>query len=260
MTKTPPPNHQWVETQDGSHTLFSEHFQEACHSTTGAREETQLHYIRGCQVIEKIQTLSKLNILEVGFGLGIGFLETYQTLSSFQKPWHFLSLELDRELLKWFAHEHKEHPFLSRLQWREMDGVSMLEASDDFVHLTVLCGDARVTFKEYAKKTSFTCDAIYQDAFSPKRNPVLWTTEWFEVLRRHASGNATLSTYSASTSIRKSLLAAGWSLHKGERFGPKRTSTRAYPHGESDPEILEHLARSPVAALTDESIKSMLKV
>ncbi len=260
MTKatTTPPNHQWVETSDGSRTLFSEAFQEACHSTSGAREETQLHYIKGCCIEDKLSA-GNLSILEVGFGLGIGFVETYETLKSHQKKWSFLSLELDRDLLEWFRLENLEHPFLKHLTWTPCGSFSLLEADNELVSLRILCGDARTTLAEYAKLSGVNWNAIYQDAFSPKRNPILWTQEWFELLKNHSRPDVTLSTYSASTSIRKSLVAAGWVLHKGEKFGPKRTSTRATLQGTSDPDILLHLERSPVLALTDESIKSMLK-
>lgn len=262
MTKVPttPPNHQWVETSDGSRTLFSEAFQEACHSTSGAREETQLHYVKGCQIQTKLQEHQRLSILEVGFGLGIGFLETFETLKNQKQPWSFLSLELDRDLLEWFRLENLEHPFLRHLKWTPCGSFSLLEATSELVSLRILCGDARQTLSEYAKLNNIKWNAVYQDAFSPKRNPVLWTKEWFDLLKTYSHPEVTLSTYSASTSIRKSLLAAGWVLHKGEKFGPKRTSTRATLSGTSDPDILLHLERSPVSALTDESIKSILKV
>jgi tRNA U34 5-methylaminomethyl-2-thiouridine-forming methyltransferase MnmC len=73
---SPPEGHRFVETEDGSWTLFSEAFQEACHSTTGARAETLLHYIQGCRILEKAKIHSPLVVLEIGFGLGIGLLTT----------------------------------------------------------------------------------------------------------------------------------------------------------------------------------------
>ena len=38
---------------------------------------------------------------------------------------------------------------------------------------------------------------------------------------------------------------------KGEKFGPKRSSTRAVLNQTTDTEILDHLGRSPVSALSD---------
>lgn len=243
-----PPNHHWVPTEDGSQTLFSEAFQEACHSTSGAREETLLHYVKGCQIERQLQKQNKLSILEVGFGLGIGFLTTYDVLKNESKPWSFLSLEIDHQLLEWFRLENLTHPFLKNLQW---DG-NLLKAKNDLIELTIICGDARIELPKYLQKNPTAWDAIYQDAFSPKKNPTLWSTQWFELLKTYSASTVILSTYSASTSIRKSLINAGWSLQKGEKFGPKKTSTRASLSGTSDPEILHHLERSPAQALMDD--------
>lgn len=253
-----PPNHQWVETADGSSTLFSEAFQEACHSTSGARAETLLHYIQGCQIEEKIKAREQLSILEVGFGLGLGFLTTFSVLEAQEKSWSFISLEIDEQLLEWFRLENLEHQFLKNLKWTELGQVKVLECKNDRIHLTILAGDARKSLPEFIKTSHSKWDAIYQDAFSPKRNPILWTTEWFRLLKNHSTPEVLLSTYSASSSIRKSLLEAGWILQKGEKFGPKRTSTRASLIGISDPDILLHLVRSPTPALRDDNIDSFL--
>lgn len=242
-----PPKHQWVPTEDGSRTLFSEAFQEACHSTSGAREETLLHYIKGCQVEAKFESQDSVSILEVGFGLGIGFLTTFELLKDLNKPWKFLSLEIDRELLEWFRQENLTHPFLKGLYWEG----NLLKAKNHQIELTIICGDARVELPAYLQTNPEKWDCIYQDAFSPKKNPTLWSIQWFELLKKFSAQTVNLSTYSASTSIRKSLLNAGWTLQKGEKFGPKKTSTRASLNGVSDPEILLHLERSPAVAITD---------
>lgn len=242
-----PPNHQWVPTEDGSHTLFSEAFQEACHSTSGAREETLLHYLKGCQVEAKFQTQEHVSILEVGFGLGIGFLTTLDVLKNETKPWSFLSLEIDRQLLEWFRLENINHPFLKLLTWKD----NLLIAKNEQIELTIICGDARAELPLFLSSHPQRWDCIYQDAFSPKKNPTLWSVEWFELIKKSSGPEVMLSTYSASTSIRKSLIEAGWKLHKGEKFGPKKTSTRASLNGTSDPEILLHLGRSPAEALRD---------
>jgi tRNA U34 5-methylaminomethyl-2-thiouridine-forming methyltransferase MnmC len=234
--KKVPPGYQALPTEDGSITFFSETYSEACHSTTGAKSETILHYIEGCQIPEKAQK-EKLSILEVGFGLGVGLLTTWEKTREFPAKIHFVSLEIDPELVKWFREEHKDHPVLR----------------DPKFTFEVLIGDARKTLPEYVKKNNPAWNAIYQDAFSPKRNPVLWTREWFTLLRESSTEDVILSTYSASSSIRKSMLEAGWKLYPGEKFGPKRSSTRARLTGESDPEIMLSLERSPVKALSDES-------
>lgn len=247
-----PQGHSLVETEDGSFTFFSEAFQEACHSTSGAKSETVLHYLNGCKVLERISAdHAPFTILEVGFGLGIGFLTTLEMLPKTHR-WRFISLELDRNLLEWFKENHSEHEFLRTMNW---DG-NLLKASNDLVELIIIQGDARTELAKFLSRYPQQWNAIYQDAFSPRRNPALWTKEWFTLLKEHSHKDVILSTYSASTSIRKSLFETGWNVLKGEKFGPKRTSTRATLTGETDPEILLQMERSPVSALTDLQIDS----
>ncbi|WP_408099247.1 tRNA (5-methylaminomethyl-2-thiouridine)(34)-methyltransferase MnmD [Peredibacter sp. HCB2-198] len=252
-----PPGHSLVETQDGSFTLFSEAFQEACHSTTGARAETLLHYVEGCQIKNKLGEFFPLVILEVGFGLGVGFLTTLEVIGT-DKPWHFISMEIDKNLLEWFRQKFADHDFLKHLTWKKVGDLELLEAESLGCKLTILAGDGRETLPRYVKEQPVKWHAIYQDAFSPKRNPILWTSEWFQFLKEHADQEVILSTYSASTSIRKSLAASGWKIKKGEKFGPKRTSTRATLTGETDPEIILQMERSPALVLSDSNIKEFL--
>lgn len=245
-----PPRHQWVETDDGSLTLFSEEFGEACHSSTGAKTETLLHYIQGCRITERVSSHSPFTILEVGFGLGMGFLTTQEVLAGHGGHWHFLSLEIDLALVEWFG---EKYPQLMN------KGEGVYEMIGEGFTLTILTGDARKVLPRYLKRNPTQFHAIYQDAFSPRRNPILWTREWFELLRLNSADDVILSTYSSSSFIRKSLLEAGWKLQRGEKFGPKRSSTRAVLSGQSDEDILLHLSRSPVPALSDENIESFLK-
>ena len=245
---TIPDGHTLVETEDGSETLFSQRFGEACHSTTGAKSETLLHYIEGCKIKENSEKFSPLNILEVGFGLGVGFLTTLESLPQGRK-WHFISLEIDKNLLQWFKDTHPEF----NLSWNG----NLLECKTKHLDLTIIQGDARKELPLFLTKNNISFHAIYQDAFSPKRNPALWTKEWFTLLKDFSHPDVLLSTYSASTSIRKSLHESGWGVQKGEKFGPKRTSTRAVLNLPTDPEILLHLDRSPTPALTDLQIDSI---
>jgi tRNA U34 5-methylaminomethyl-2-thiouridine-forming methyltransferase MnmC len=251
---TPPKNHMWLETLDGSRTLFSENFQEACHSLAGARDETLLHYIKGCSVEEKILK-KNLTILEVGFGLGLGFLTTLETLEKLPNGFHFLSLEIDRNLVDWVMNEFEQKKIIWNLKRHDLNSNVIIEASFLKGILTVIVGDARETLPELLKQQDILIDAIYQDAFSPKKNPTLWTVEWFELLKKYSDPDVRLSTYSSSDSIRKSMVEAGWKLQPGEKFGSKRSSTRATLSDVSDPKILLNLDRSPTPAFTDKNIE-----
>jgi tRNA U34 5-methylaminomethyl-2-thiouridine-forming methyltransferase MnmC len=256
----PPKNYSWLETEDGSLSLFSEAFGEGCHSTSGAKLETITHYIRGCDVLTKAHSPA-LSILEVGWGLGLGYQTTIEELikHKLNPKLHFVSMEIDPELILWskskLEFESFQYPTFSMLEKKSIGELEYYEAESERGKLTILSGDARMTVPLFHQAfPEFKAQALYQDAFSPKKNPTLWTVEWFETLKSLSAADVKMSTYSSSNSIRKSMLEAGWKLNAGERFGKKRTSTRASLQGESDQEILKSLSLSPILSLKDEAL------
>ncbi|MBI4979900.1 MAG: tRNA guanosine(34) transglycosylase Tgt [Spirochaetes bacterium] len=72
-------------------------------------------------------------------------------------------------------------------------------------------------------------DIIFFDPFSAKTDTGLWTSAVFSRIFRHC-GTATteLYTYSASTAVRASMLAAGFFVAKGVATGPKQSTTIAF--------------------------------
>lgn len=251
MGKLIPQN--WIVTEDGSLTFFSDQFGENCHSLSGAREETLLHYLHGCDISSKIDTSRPLVILEVGLGTGLGYLLTRELFMTKGSKGIFLSLEINEDYVRGFAEREGLVPEI-----KNADNYKTFLFHMIGLDLTVLVGNARTTLPAFLKDSPIRFDAIYQDAFSPKRNPVLWTTEWFTLLKEYSRPDVILSTYSASNSIRKSLSEAGWMIRKGEAFGPKRASTRAFLEGGSDEEILAQMSRSPAEAIRDSQLPKEL--
>ncbi|MCO4754839.1 MAG: hypothetical protein KC478_10180 [Bacteriovoracaceae bacterium] len=242
MQKTKLKNHELISTEDGSMSAFSKTYGENFHNTTGAASETRAHYVDGCKVIQRAKENSPFNILEVGLGLGVGVIETYNACKDLDSTINFTTLEIDEELI---IHLKENNPLFKDLEKIGQDYV----CSVGNFNLVILLGDARVRIDDCMNDLH----AIYQDAFSPKRNAWLWTKEWFDKLHSLASTECIMSTYSSSSSIRKSMLEAGWVIRKGIKFGMKRSSTRAYMQGESDQDIIEHLKRSPAITLTDDN-------
>lgn len=235
-------NYQEVPTEDGSITLYSSLYGENCHSTSGAASETRLHYIQGCKVDQFSRENDAINILEVGFGTGLGFSESLKVCESNNCFLNFVSFEIDSELIEYV---------LAGLNLDYQKTTHTYEVKTHTFNLIIFFGNARNSIKQLSSYFPNNFDVIYQDAFSPKRNAILWTTQWFMELKTMAQPHCILSTYSASSSIRKSLIAAQWFVTKGEKFGPKRSSTRANLIGPSDQDILEQLNRSPAIELTD---------
>lgn len=235
-------NHELITTEDGSLSAFSKTYGENFHNTTGAVSETKIHYIDGCQIIPRASITSEFNILEVGLGLGLGVEQTWLAVKELKTKIKMTSLEIDEELI---LHIKGSNPLFRDLV--KFDQVYRTKVGN--FEIEILLGDARETLPVHRGQFN----AIYQDAFSPKRNAILWTKEWFHLLREKSCDDCVMSTYSSSSSVRKAMIAAGWKIQKGVKFGPKRSSTRAYLQGETDASILEHLDRSPAITLTDEA-------
>jgi queuine tRNA-ribosyltransferase len=70
-------------------------------------------------------------------------------------------------------------------------------------------------------------DVIFYDPFSSKVDAPLWSLEAFRAIRDHLTGAVELITYSNSTAIRSSLLAAGFHVAAGIASGPKEETTIA---------------------------------
>lgn len=241
-----------IETEDQTKTLWSEYFDEACHNLSGAYEETLHNYILGCHVDEQLMARKNVHVLDVGFGVGIGlkaYIEEIKKYPTNGLSLTYTSIELDEDLFLWSAKET-----FPELLFDKKDNTYFcnLELANSHLLITIYIGDGRKTLPQAFKEgllPKFT--AIFQDAFSPKKNPALWTVEWFGDLRIMSAPEVYLSTYSSSVSIRKSMITSGWRIENKKGFGQKRTMTKARLIGVTEAALAADLARSPTLELRD---------
>lgn len=260
-------SYQVIKTEDGSHTLKSPLFDEACHSLNGAYAETLHNYIGPNRIEDFYENEDRdvLNILEVGFGLGVGAQATAETIDQKINPSHrlnYFALELDEGLIE-YARDHtqiKSHnlPVFRELKRYEQDSLVYYRAQKKHSCLTILIGDARESLP-LAIKIGLCpkFHVIYQDPFSPRKNPGLWTQEWFELLASTSQEMASLSTYCASVSPRKAMLEAGFRPRRLKGMGFKREITHAILNAvEAQDEQLEvELRRSKAITLRDKNVQ-----
>lgn len=239
-------------TEDKTKTVWSEYFNEACHNLSGAYEETIHNYILGPDIPGRFTLNSDFAVMDVGFGIGVGLLallDQVKLFPNFNKTLTYYSIELDEELLLWAL--KTTLPFLE-LKRIEIDNLISIQGKYGVFEICIFIGDGRITLPK-ARHLSLLkpIDVIFQDAFSPKKNPALWSVEWFIFLREISNINVSLSTYSSSISIRKSLIAAGWSIENAVGFAQKKSMTKANLTGTTSDELLLQLARSPSLEIRD---------
>lgn len=250
-----------IKTEDNTETIWSEYFDEACHNLSGAYDETIHNYILGCAVPDLINQETAFAILDVGFGVGVGLRALIDQLKSTEVKAslaYYYSIELDETLLLWSLQKTLPELKLERKLIESNHGNLVfyegkyLKNSTPVLHIKIFVGDGRITLpiaKDLDLMKPF--NAIFQDAFSPKKNPTLWSTEWFQFLKSASLPSVKLSTYSSSISIRKSLIAGGWAIENARGFAMKRSMTKANLTGETSHELLLQLSRSPSLEIKD---------
>lgn len=206
--------HKAIESEDGSYTAYSTEFEEHYHSTKdGALHESLSKHVN--PALKHVQDRDEITILDICFGLGFNTLATLYALKESNKKINIYSPEFDKELvasLKDFSYPKEFDDFKEIIASISKEG----KYESDNINITVYLGDAR----EYVRNTGIKFDIVYQDAFSPKNNPLLWTSEYFKDIAALMKDDAILTTYSTALSTRIALYENGLKvyLHEGEGF------------------------------------------
>ncbi len=206
-----------VLTQDGTTTLYSAEFDECYHSTKdGALQESlKKHIIPASKLTDK----EYLTILDICFGLGYNTLTTlyYYKQNYPNKKLHIISPELDRSLIESLQNFNYPKEFE---QFRDIiKAISQnFFYEDKNIKIEVLIGDAREAIKSIESKI----DILYQDAFSPKKNPALWSKEYFADIKNIASSDIIITTYSSATPVRLAMYENGFKI-----YNPPKSEVRS---------------------------------
>ncbi len=217
--------HIITRSEDGSCTAYSKEYNEHYHSTKdGALSESLYkHIIPG---YNHTKDKEDIYILDICYGLGFNTLATllYYKEHAPHKKLHIYSPELDSALVDSLIHFHYPQEFSSLRVIIETLS-SFGHYKDESVEIELYIGDAR----EYIKTFEDCFDIVYQDAFSPSSNPVLWTQEYFADIKKSMKEDGILTTYSTALKTRLALYYNGFYiyLNKGEHF---RNATLASMH------------------------------
>ncbi len=214
-----------VETADGTFTVRSEEFDECYHSTKdGALTESLKKHVEPAFALVD-RSKESLEILDICFGLGYNTLTTLLFVRQNALPYklHITSPEMDEGLVRSlvdFPYAESFHPFKEVIESIADRGFY----EDEQLFIEVRFGDAR----EFLRNTDQIFDIVYQDAFSPKKNPALWTREYFADLAAHLKKEAVVTTYSCATPVRLAMEDSGLHIYRPPQSGV-RSGTIASP-------------------------------
>jgi len=200
-----------IKTADGSDTLFLRELDEHYHSTFGAiQESTHVFIEAGLRKFEQ----SQLIILEVGFGTGLNaFLTLSETIKS-KKTIRYITIE--KYPLPQSIWETLNYPTLipggSSELFRKIHEAAWNEEVKITEYFSLLKLPADLAEVDYLALPMF--DLIYFDAFSPGKQPELWTTSVFRQISAHCSPAAKFVTYCAKGEVRRSLNEVGFTTER----------------------------------------------
>ncbi len=224
-------NYEIIQQQGGFHSIRQKSTGEVMHSVSDPIEESRVLYAQQTGFSETAAgtTGESFVIWDVGMGAAsnvMAAIAEYEKLCasglqlrklviySFENDLDPLRLAVKNPPL--FRHVHHAAPgsILQSGTWT---------SSKYPVEWKLLPGDFPATM-DLAEQP----DCIYYDPFSLNTGSPLWSFETFSGIHKYCAGRtARLFTYSTSTSVRASLLAAGFFTGKGPGTGPKTETTSA---------------------------------
>ncbi|WP_019507156.1 tRNA (5-methylaminomethyl-2-thiouridine)(34)-methyltransferase MnmD [Pleurocapsa sp. PCC 7319] len=213
-------------TEDGSYTFYSAEFQEAFHSSFGAKQEAEVRYIEPCLIKQLATKQPKIRILDICYGLG------YNTAAALEAIWsinpqcrvELTALEINLEVPSQAIANHLLDQWSSPVPQllAELANESIVQA--EYLNGKLLLGDARQTIQQVIQ-TDWQADAIFLDPFSPPKCPQLWTVEFINLVAQCLHPSGRLATYSCSAAVRTALSTAGLNLSSIMGAGRKSPGT-----------------------------------
>ena len=224
-----------VKTADGSLTIRNPDIDEEYHSTAGAAFESEELYLARSGIADFWKIAKDCRVLDVGLGLSYNALTTVtkwlETDTSCDLKLY--SLEINEALVEHLA--SGDGPWMEGWSKRWLEIAKTLEKQENGTWCTTLShsSGAELQWTVYVGDSSQMelefkdLNFIWQDAFSPTKNPELWSPQWFRSLGDRSKKECVLMTYSVARVVKDGLNDGGWDFERIPAPGKKRHWLRA---------------------------------
>jgi tRNA U34 5-methylaminomethyl-2-thiouridine-forming methyltransferase MnmC len=214
-----------IVTGDGSPSLQIDSVDETYHSRHGALTES-VHVFIKAGLEEVVKQKSAISILEVGLGTALNAALTAQYGHLHSLRIHYTALEthpISEESIIALHENWQEHRDLSA--WQQKILLAAWNNSGSVSEVLTL-HKINTSIQEISLEEKIY-DLVYYDAFAPRVQPEMWTTEIFDKLFYALKPNGILVTYCAKGQVRRDLQSVGFTVERMEGPPFKREMLRA---------------------------------
>lgn len=218
--------------------LVNEHFDDRYFDVVNALDEAQQIYFANNDLIERIAMATKSEtpfiIGETGFGAGrvvVAIMEYMKRSDLKNVSIEYNSVELyplspERMLsiLSGFRDRVGEEIDVLVEAYRGVDiavtGWHRVKIRQSFgtLQLNLWIGEAL----EMVQALEKSCDVWFLDGHAPKKNPSIWRPELLMAIGEKTKVGGTCSTFTVASTVRKALMAAGFTLKRHPGCGGKK--------------------------------------
>jgi len=228
-------SYQLVQLKNGTWSVHSELEKETFHPVIGPVAEAEALYVRQLRLGERAAQFhdTEFVIWDIGLGAAANSVTALESLRPWSGTVRMVSFDHTLEPLR-FALENSTT--LGFLNGYELHVSGLLKTGQIHfsngplrVHWETILGDFPTLLASAVAGTWPSPDAILFDAYSPAKNPAMWSLPLFTHLFEVASQGRPchLATYSRATLLRTTLLLAGWFVGAGDATGEKEETTVA---------------------------------
>jgi tRNA 5-methylaminomethyl-2-thiouridine biosynthesis bifunctional protein len=209
-------------------TPFAPRYRDVYHSAASGPGQARHVFLAGNGLPQRWAGQRAFTILELGLGLGVNFLATWQAWRDDphrSAQLHYVAIDrhpvLAADLERMLSRLGEFAPLVRELRARwpaALPGTHARAFDGGSVRLTIVFDEVESALRRLDARA----DAVYLDGFAPDRNPEMWSDRVMRGVARHAHAGTTCATWSASRTVRDALGAAGFDVERRPGFGPKR--------------------------------------